>query len=69
MQQIGSNWVIMGKRHRHIFSTASYRILFILACNDAIQENLDKFEFQSDLTTNYGVSCALERQKKIPVDF
>ena len=34
-----------------------YWIFFILAGNKDIYKSLDVFEFQPDLTTDYGVTC------------
>ena len=37
---------IMGKRCLHLFSAVHDRIVFILAGNDYIHENLDEFEIR-----------------------
>ena len=49
----------MGKTKSSRFSAVFDRILFILAGNEGIHK---KFEFRTDPTTDYGVSC-LERLK------
>ena len=41
----------------HFFSVAIDKILFKLACNEEIHNNLNEFEFQLDWTTDCGVSC------------
>ena len=48
MAKDSSHRVIMRKRHRHIFSAVSDRILFILAGNDDIHKSLDEFEIWPD---------------------
>ena len=44
-------------RRHHFFSVAIDPILFKLADNKDMHNILDEFEFQPDLTTDYGVSC------------
>ena len=56
------------KNRRHdFFSVAIDPILFKLAGNENMHNILDEFEFQSDQTTDYGVSC-LWASEKIPID-
>ena len=43
----------MRKQCLHFFSAILDLILFILACNDNIHENLDGFEIYLDLTTGF----------------
>ena len=43
-------------------------ILFILAGNEDMHKNSNKFEFRPDWTTDYGVSCPWA-SKKFPIDF
>ena len=57
--------VIMEKNQRHqVFSNAFYRILFILAGNYDMNENLDDFEIWPNSTTEL---AALECMKKYPI--
>ena len=44
-------------RRHHFFSVAIDPILFKLAGNEDMHNILDEFEFQPDVTTDYGVSC------------
>ena len=44
-------------RRHHFFSVAIDLILFKLAGNGDMHSILDEFEFRSDLTIDYGVSC------------
>ena len=44
-------------RRHHLLSVATDPILFKLAGNKDMHNILDEFEFQPDLTTDYGVSC------------
>ena len=44
-------------RRHHFFSVAIDPILFILAGNEDMHKSLDEFEFRTDPTTDYGVSC------------
>ena len=44
-------------RRHHFFSVAIDPILFKLAGNEDMHNILDEFEFQPDLTTDYGDSC------------
>ena len=44
-------------RSHHVFSVAIDPILFKLAGNKNMHNILDEFEFRSDRTTDYGVSC------------
>ena len=52
-----SHRVIKGKWRHQVFLAVFDWILFILARNDDISENLDDFEIQQDSNTDYGVSC------------
>ena len=52
-----SHRLIMGNRSHHVFSAVFDRILFILAGNEDIHKGLYEFEFRTDPTTDYGVSC------------
>ena len=45
--------LIMGKRCLHFFSAVLDGILFILAGNDNIHENLDNFEIRPDQTAGF----------------
>ena len=45
------------KRSHHVFSAVFDQILFILAGNEDIHKSLYEFEFRTDPTTDYGVSC------------
>ena len=54
-------------RLHHFFSVAIDPILFKLAGNEGMHNILDKFEFQPDLTTDYGVSCPWASEKN-PID-
>ena len=49
--------VMMEKRCLHFFSAVFNPFLFIIAGNDDMHERWDEFEFQSDWTTDCGVSC------------
>ena len=44
-----------------------YPILFVFAGNEDMHKISDKFEFQPDRTTDYGVSCPWVSQK-FPID-
>ena len=46
-----------GKRCLHLFSVAFDPILFILAGKKDMHKISDEFEFWTDRTTDYGVSC------------
>ena len=46
-----------GKWCLHLFSVIFDLILFILAGNEDMHKISDKFKFQPDRTTDYGVSC------------
>ena len=50
-------WLIMEKWCLHLFLVAFDQILFILSGNEDMHKILDEFEFRSNLTTDYGVSC------------
>ena len=50
-------------RRHHFFSVAIDQILFKLTGN----EDMHKFEFRPDQTTDYGVSCPWASEK-IPID-
>ena len=63
-----SHRVIMGKTASSSFLSRFNRILFILAGNDDIRENLDEFEVRQNSVTDYGVSCPLALDK-ISIDF
>ena len=52
-----SNILIMGNIRSSYFSAIFDRILFILASNEGMHKILDEFEFRSDSTTDYEVSC------------
>ena len=52
-----SHRLIMGKRSHHIFSAVFDRILFILVGIEDIHKSLYEFEFRTDPTTDYEVSC------------
>ena len=54
-------------RLHHFFSVAIDPILFKLAGNEDMHNILDEFEFQPDLTINYGVSCPWASEK-FPID-
>ena len=54
-------------RRHHVFSVAIDPILFKLAGNEDMHNILDEFEFRTDLTTDYGVSCPWASEK-IPID-
>ena len=45
------------KQSHHVFSAVFVQILFILASNEDIHKSLYEFEFRTDPTTDYGVSC------------
>ena len=59
-------WLIMEKTKTkneiitfsRLFSAVFDRILFILAGNEDIHKSLYEFEFRTDPTTDYGVSCS-----------
>ena len=57
---------LKNQRH-HLFSVAINPIPFKLAGNEDMHNILDEFEFQPDLTTDYGVSCPWASEK-IPID-
>ena len=58
--------VIMEKNRRHhVFSNVFDRILFILAGNYDMNENLEEFDIWPDSTTEL---AALECMKKYPID-
>ena len=44
-------------RRHHFFSVAIDLILFKLTGDEDMHNILDEFEFRTDLTTDYGVSC------------
>ena len=50
-------------RRHHFFSITIDPILFKLAGNEDMRSILDEFEFQPDLTTDYGVSCPWVSEK------
>ena len=52
-------------RRHHVFSNVFDRILFLLAGNYDMHENLDEFEIWPDSTTEL---AALECMKKYPID-
>ena len=54
----------MGKTKSSHFSAVYDRILFILAGNEDIHKNLYEFEFRTDPTTDYGVSCPLASKNR-----
>ena len=45
------------KRCLHFFSAVFHPFIFILAGNDDMHESSNEFEFWSDWTTDWGVSC------------
>ena len=51
------------KQSHYVFSVVFDRILFILACNEDIHKSLYEFEFRTDPTTDYGVSCPSASKK------
>ena len=51
------------KQSHYVFSAVFDRILFILACNEDIHKSLYEFEFRTDPTTDYGVSCPSASKK------
>ena len=57
---------LMGKM-MSLFSVVFDPILFILAGNEDMHKISSEFEFQRDLTTDYGVSCPWG-SKKFPID-
>ena len=59
--------LLWGKRCIHLFSVVFDPILFILAGNEDMHKISNKFEFQPDRTTDYGVSCPWA-SKTIPID-
>ena len=52
-----SHRLIMGKGKSSFFSAVFDRILFILAGNEDIHKSLYEFQFRTDPTTDYRVSC------------
>ena len=56
-----------GKWCLHLFLVVFDPVLLILAGNEDMHKILDEFEFQSDRTTDYGVSCPWV-SKKFPID-
>ena len=44
-------------RRHHFFAVTIDPIFFKLAGNEHMHNILDEFEFRTDLTTDYGVSC------------
>ena len=56
--------IIKKNRHHHVFSNVFDRILFILAGNYDMNENLEEFHIWPDLTTEV---AALECMKKYPL--
>ena len=54
-------------RRHHFFYVAIEPILFKLAGNEDMHNNLDKFEFWPDRTTDYEVSWPWASEK-IPID-
>ena len=59
-----SHRLIMGKRSLHVFSAVFDRILFILAGNEDIHKSLYEFEFRTDPTADYEVSCPWASQNR-----
>ena len=53
------------KQSHHVFSAVFDRILFILAGNEDIHKSLYEFEFRTDPTTDYGVSCPWASKKSM----
>ena len=53
------------KRSHHVFLAVFDRILFILAGNEDIRKSLYEFEFRTDPTTDYGVSCPWTSKKSM----
>ena len=56
-----------GKWCLHLFLVVFDRVLLILAGNEDMHKISDEFEFRSDRTTDYGVSCPWV-SKKFPID-
>ena len=56
-----------GKWCLHLFLVVFDPVLLILASNEDMHKISDKFEFRSDRTTDYGVSCPWV-SKKFPID-
>ena len=52
-----SHRVIIGKTASPSFLSCFDQIIFILAGNDDIRENLDQFEIRPNSNTDYGFSC------------
>ena len=60
--------VVMKKNSVATFSRLFfYRLLFILAGNDDMNESSEELEIRPDLTADCGVSCPLASEK-IPID-
>ena len=57
----------LGKWCLHLFLVVFDTVLLILAGNEDMHKILDEFEFRSDRTTDYGVSCPWV-SKKFPID-
>ena len=57
----GEKWCL------RLFSVAFHPILFILAGNEDLHQISDEFEFRSDRTTDYGVSCPWA-SKQFPIN-
>ena len=53
------------KRSHYVFSAVFDQILFILAGNEDIHKSLYEFEFRTDPTTDYGVSCPWASKKSM----
>ena len=56
-----------GKWCLHLFLVVFDPVLLILASNEDMHKISDEFEFRSDWTTDYGVSCPWV-SKKFPID-
>ena len=56
-----------GKWYLHLFLVVFDPVLLILASNEDMHKISDEFEFRSDQTTDYGVSCPWV-SKKFPID-
>ena len=53
------------KQGQHVFSTVFDQILFILAGSEDIHKSLYEFEFRTDPTTDYAVSCPWASKKSM----